>query len=92
MAFKEKDWTFYAVSISFWLYSEWNSISDVFSKLHDATIWYLTMCINDNESKEEIYRWAKKEYLDMYNNTEGLDSADTVCHFRHYTKPIQAHK
>ena len=67
MAFKEKDGSFYAVSMSFGLFAEGETAEEALKRLSEATIGYLKMCLEGNEKDKDIYRGVPKEYNKMYD-------------------------
>lgn len=63
LVFREDDGTYYAVSLSFGLFAEGETAEEAWNNLKHATIGYLIMCVKENESDEQIYRGAPKEYI-----------------------------
>lgn len=64
--FQQTDGSYYAVSLSFGLFAEGETSEEAITHLKHATIGYLMMCFQENESEEEIYRGAPQEYVKMY--------------------------
>ena len=67
--FDEEHQMWVAVSMSFDLVAEASSQREAMSRLREATIAYLLLCIQDNEPKERVYRAPSKELIHLFENT-----------------------
>lgn len=65
VSFKEKG-IYIAVSLNFYIVAEADDLDTAIERLKDATLGYLEVCLEDNESDELIYRPAPEEYQDMW--------------------------
>lgn len=70
----KKDSKYLAVSLDLDLLAEGKTMGEAMDSLHEASIGYLTMCLQDNESDEIIYRKAPKKYFDLYELFKELDA------------------
>ncbi|MBI5753972.1 hypothetical protein HZA40_02400 [Candidatus Peregrinibacteria bacterium] len=69
----KKDQLFLAVALNFDLISEGSSMPEALTRLDNNVKSYLVMCLEDNETDEQIYRKAPKKYFDMYELFRELD-------------------
>lgn len=68
-----KDSKYLAVSLDFDLFAEGSTKGEALDRLREASIGYLSVCLEDNEPDEKIYRKAPKKYIDIYDLLKELD-------------------
>ena len=66
IAYKKKD-IYIGVALDFDLVVQGDSIQQALQHLHESITGYLLMCVEDNESHEQIYRPAPKKYFDLHS-------------------------
>jgi len=65
LAYK-KDNLFLGVALDFDLVVQGKSLGEAIDRLEDCIKSYLTMCVEDNEPDNKVYRKAPKKYFDVY--------------------------
>lgn len=69
----KKNSKYLAVSLDFDLFAEGSTSGEAMDRLHEASVGYIIMSCEDNESDENIYRKAPKKYFDIYELLKELD-------------------